>query len=63
MMFSLGVSADNTEPSTEPQTESITQAIEPNIEPDSNNSTHMTIYCFGFLAGCLLAQAFSFWKW
>lgn len=62
MMFSsFTVSADNTEPHTEPQTEIITQIVEPNTETD--NSIHMTIYCFGFLAGCLLAQAFSFWKW
>ena len=66
MMFSLSVSADNTEPPTELPTESITQAIvEPTdiAQPDDDDSIHMIIYCFGFLSGCLLAQAFSFWKW
>lgn len=63
LVVPLGVSATSTEPQTETQTETIMQSIEPNLELDRNDSTHMSIYCFGFLAGCLLAQAFSFWKW
>lgn len=61
LIVPFGASAISTEPQTEAQTETITQIVELNTETD--NSIHMTIYCFGFLAGCLLAQAFSFWKW
>ena len=61
--FGVSATSTSTELQTERQTENITQIVELNTEDSNNNTPHMTFYCFGFLAGCLLAQAFSFWKW